>query len=191
MEIRSLALPSGYDASLNPRVTSFLAQMDDQLAALKKQTAGLTPAQLHWQPRPGANTMGMLIAHIAIVEVWWIQVAPRNTPEPEWESRLRELLGIGLDDDGMPLREGALPPERLRGKTIDEYVALLDRARALTHAELKNWNDAELSGTYSFRNRLNTREWTLYHALEHFSGHYGQILLLKHLSSDVASQTTA
>ncbi len=26
--------------------------------------------------------------------------------------------------------------------------------------------------------------WVLYHMLEHFSGHYGQILLLRHLYRD-------
>ena len=32
--------------------------------------------------------------------------------------------------------------------------------------------------------RILNGRWIYYHVLEHFAGHYGQILLLKHLRSD-------
>jgi len=33
----------------------------------------------------------------------------------------------------------------------------------------------ELADTYALRDRIISREWTVYHVLEHFSAHYGQI----------------
>lgn len=123
---RRLTSPGGYDATANPRITSFAAQLDDQLALLKKNTAGLETHHLEWQPHPGVNTVGMLLAHLAVV----------------------------------------------------------DAARAATHGELRKWRDTDLAGAFPLRDRSISREWSLYHVLEHFSGHHGQILLLKHLMRD-------
>src|SRR5438105_14961537 len=44
----------------------FLWQLDDQSRQLMEDTRGATPAQLGWQPAPGANTIRMLLAHIAL-----------------------------------------------------------------------------------------------------------------------------
>ena len=178
---RKLETPAGYDARNNPRIASFAAQLDDQLALLKKNTAGLEVRHLEWQLHPGMNTIGMLLAHLAIVDVWWLQAAPRLIVEAEAESLLRGVIGIGMDDDGLPAKADSLHPEPLQGKTLDDYFRMLDAARAASHAQLRQWRDADLEGDYTLRDRVISKEWTLYHALEHFSGHYGQILLLKHM----------
>jgi hypothetical protein len=61
---------------------------------------------------------------------------------------------------------------------------MVEAARATTDTELRGWRDADLASTYSFRDRLISREWTVYHVLEHFCAHHGQIQLLKHLMRD-------
>jgi hypothetical protein len=181
---RKLAVPEGYDPAANPRVASFAAQLDDQLTRLKKDTAELEVRHLEWQPHPGVNTAGMLIAHLAVVDVWWMRLAPRETPEAECDGIMREIIGISMDDDGLPLAAGGGHPKSLAGRTLADYVRMLDAARAVTHQELRQWRDAGLSGTFQLRDRVITREWTAYHVLEHFAGHYGQILLLKHWMRD-------
>ncbi len=181
---RRLATPEMYDAAANPRVSSFAAQLDDQFAALKKNIAGLETRHLEWQLHPGVNTIGMLLAHLAVVDVWWLQIAPRETPESEADGVMRGIIGISMDDDGLPLPAGGLHPASLDGKQLEEYLRMIDAARAASHAELRQWRDADLAGTYRLRDRVISREWTLYHVLEHFSSHHGQILLLKHFMSD-------
>jgi len=181
---RKLAIPEGYDASANPRVASFAAQLDDQLARLKKSVAALEPRHLEWQPHPGVNTIGMLLAHLAVVDIWWMRIAPREIPEGEWEAVTREIIGITMDEDGLPLAADGVHPASLRGKTLPDYVGMLDRARVATHGELRPWRDADLGTSYKLRDRLISREWTVYHVLEHFAGHYGQVLLLVHLLRD-------
>jgi hypothetical protein len=126
----------------------------------------------------------MLVAHLAVVDVWWMRIAPRETPEADHERITREIAGIGMDDDGLPLSPGGRHPSSLAGKTAQEYMRMEDAARAATHQELRAWRDTDLATTYSLRDRIISREWTVYHVLEHFCGHHGQILLLKHLMRD-------
>jgi uncharacterized damage-inducible protein DinB len=178
--IRSiLESPAGYAST---EVGSFLAQMDDQLRRLAESTRDLTPEELEWQPRPGTNTIGMLLAHLAIVEVFWTAIVVKREEHPQGEP----ILGIGMDDDGMPIPEEGLPPATLAGKDLAFYDDVLARARAYVKEASKDVTDSGLAreilrtradGTQRL---LNVR-WYYYHLLEHFAGHYGQVLLLRHL----------
>lgn len=181
---RKLIVPEGYDSSRNPRVASFAAQFEELTTRLKRDTADLETRHLEWQLRPGMNTIGMLLAHLAIVEIWWIRLAPHGPTPEESETAMKEILGIGGDDDGLPLAAGGRHPGTLAGKSLADYYRMLDAARATVHAELRTWQDSDLPVTYALRDRVISREWTVYHVLEHYAGHYGQILLLKHLMRD-------
>jgi uncharacterized damage-inducible protein DinB len=181
---RKLSTPVGYDFAANPRIASFAAQLDDQLALLKRNTAELETRHLEWQPHAGVNTVGMLLAHLAVVDMWWIRIAPHRLEQPDAEAVMKEALGISMDDDGLPLAAEGRHPAALAGKSLGDYLQMIDAAREVTHRELRQWRDADLAGTFSLRERNISREWTLYHVLEHFAGHHGQILLLKHFMRD-------
>jgi uncharacterized damage-inducible protein DinB len=159
----------------------FLAQLDDQSGRLGQDIAALTPAALAWQPAAGMNTIGMLLAHIAIVEVFWTQVGPLALTAYETES----VLGINIDDDGMPIDDGALPPAGLAGKPLSFYVDLLARARAYSRRAITGLADADLDRVILRTRRDGSQHecdmrWILYHMVEHYAGHYGQINLLAH-----------
>ena len=181
---RKLTIPDGYDAVANPRMASFAAELEDQMARLKKDVEGLDVRQLQWQPQLGVNTVGMLLAHLAVVDLWWLHLAPRQTPEAECDRIFNEVIGIGGDDDGLPLAADGAHPAALAGKHFTDYWTMLERAHAAAHAGLRQWKDAELQDTFQQRDRVITREWAVYHTIEHFCGHYGQILLLKHMMRD-------
>jgi len=185
MEPRKLHPVAGYQPSTQKIVSLFAAQFDDQLALLRQTVEKLTVTQLEWQPHPGINTVGMLLAHLAVVEVYWLTVAARQiSVEPEGDEVILRTIGIRGDDDGLPLKPDGKHPATLAGKTAADYLAMLDKARAAVHAELRTWDDAKLEQTFKGRTREITFMWTLYHVLEHFAGHFGQILLLKHLMRD-------
>ncbi len=182
MDNRTLPFPTGFDPHSQRQVGLFLAQLDDQLSLLREKVKNLTVAQLEWQPQPGVNTVGMLLAHIAIAEFFWIAVAVKEIPpEPDGDNMMKAQIGIHFDDDGLPLKPDATHPLTIKGKTAADYLEMIDRTRRIVHSELKNWRDGELDSTYLRGKRQVSRSWTLYHVLEHFSGHYGQILMLKHL----------
>ena len=171
-----LEAPAGYRSR---EVALFVAQMDDQSRRLAEDTRSLTPAELEWQPALGMNTVGMLLAHIAIVEVFWVQVGLERPFD------CTSLLGIGEWDDGLPLAAEGRPPETLRGKELDTFDDLLARARAHTKHSVADLTDADLDREVTRRKRDGTNEsfnlrWVFYHMLEHLAGHYGQVLLLRH-----------
>jgi len=161
----------------------FVAQLDEQLRLVKDATSALSPEDLMWQPAPGMNTIGMLLAHMAVAEVWWAKfVFGSAGPGTDVD----DVLGIHADDDGMPLPDGALPITGLNGKDIVFFHDLLDRAREHLKRMARERAPEDLEreirrerpdGTVRI---LNVR-WGWYHILEHFSGHRGQIQLLVHL----------
>jgi len=174
-----LEIPTEYRSK---EVGSFLAQMDDQTRRLTENTRDVTPEELAWQPKPGMNTIGMLLAHNAIVEVFWTLIALKREEKPMAEP----ILGINMDDDGMPIPEEGTPPANLAGKNIAFYDELLRKARVFLKETAKDVPDSDLEREVT-RTRpdgtqriINVR-WYFYHILEHFSGHYGQVLLLRHL----------
>lgn len=175
-------------------VASFFAQLDDQSQRMFRDLAGITPAELAWQPRPGRNTIGMLLAHCALVEAWWLIVARYDESADRWEERLEKAIGIDGDFDGMPLPKTARAPRRLAGWTLARYRALHDRARRFAKRSAAVWSDADLGREFrrvrrdGLVRRLNAR-WVLYHVLEHQAGHYGQMLLMRHEYADRRKRT--
>jgi hypothetical protein len=166
----------------SPEAASFLAQLDDLSSRMFADLRGLTSADLAFQLRPGTNTIGMLLVHCAGAEVHWLLTATTGTGDEP----IRKALGIGPDDDGMPLPEKGRPPAHLRGWTLADYRRLHDRARRFTRRALARMSPADVSrGKARLRwngekQVMNTR-WILYHVLEHQAGHYGQMLLLRHV----------
>ena len=173
---RILQAPAGVPVA---EIGSFLVQMDDQNRRLLEDTAGATVDELSWQSQPGMNTIGMLLAHIAIVEVFWLALANDATAD------CMSVLGIGEDDDGIPLAEDGAPPAALAGKDLAFFAELLQKARSNSYAIGRAWSAADLERRFQ-RTRKDGNTWTfnvrwvLYHVLEHLAGHYGQVNLLRH-----------
>jgi uncharacterized damage-inducible protein DinB len=162
-------------------VSVFVAQLDRLTSSMWEDISNMEEEELAWQPSPGMNTIGMLLAHIAIVEVYWIDTGVRGLDDSDTDA----VLGIGTDDDGMPIKAGAAPPVTLKGKDIAFYDVLLVKARAHTHAVAAQVRDEDLERAWERPSRgdsykINVR-WVWYHILEHLAGHYGQILMLRHM----------
>lgn len=174
-----LVPPPGYRST---EAGLFVAQLDDQSRRLTEDTRGLTVEALSWQPAPGMNTIGMLLAHNAIVEAFWIQAGVLGMKAPY---EIDGALGIGMDDDGMPIPEQGGHPATLAGKDLAFHDDLLARARRYVNQHVAALSDADLETRRSRTRRDGTHEsfnvrWVLYHLVEHFAGHYGQINLLAH-----------
>jgi len=167
---------SGFESDV---ASLYVAQLDDLLRRLRADVDDATPQQLEWQPAPGMNTAGMLLAHMAIAEVFWASVIGERAFVCE------EVLGMGADDDGMPCPEGGAPPPGLMGKPLSHFLDLLLKAREHTHKVVAPLTTADLTRPIEHRRRdgivtLNGH-WVLYHMVEHFGGHDGQVNLLLHL----------
>ena len=162
----------------DPVVDRFAAGLFDQHRQLEAVLArpGL---DFEWQPAPGRNSIGMLVAHIAIAEVWWLDVLPGGGGnDAEIDERVRARIGIATDDDGMPAKPDGAHPKALAGWTRENYLDLLSRTRACSREALATWRDADLERTVRSRERDIPRGWILYHVLEHVAQHGGQVSLL-------------
>lgn len=186
--VRSHILPlPGFRA---PEAGTFLAQLDDQLRLVKEATRDLTPEDLMWQPAPGMNTIGMLLAHMAVVEVFWTKFVLGGDPAAPVE----DVLGIDADGDGLPVPEGAPAFPPLNGKDLAFYHDLLDRSREFLKRTARERAPEDMEREIQ-RERpdgsvrsFNVR-WYYYHLLEHFSGHRGQIQLLVHMRRAARERT--
>ncbi len=96
---------------------------------------------------------------------------------------LEEHLGVG-SSAGMPLSEDGGHPDNLRGRDLGGYFDLLARDRSATHDLVENCDDASLDQTLGGPGMTFSHRWVLYHILEHFAAHFGQILSLLHSMRD-------
>ena len=179
------------DSFKSQQIGLFVAQLDDQNRRLLEDIHDITPAELEWQSAPGMNTIGMLLAHIAIVEAWWMHVGPLAKGSTEAAAEpLPGIIGLELKDDGMPIEKaGGQPPTNLAGRDLSFYEDILRKARSFTKETTVSLTDDDLDRTGSLKRRdgstgTYTVRWVLYHVLEHEAAHYGQISFIRHQYRD-------
>jgi uncharacterized damage-inducible protein DinB len=146
--------------------------------ALLLRIRSMSVAQLEWQIKPGCNTIGMLLAHIGVTEAYWLTVADLK-PEPTvLELKVKHIVGIGIDDDGIPIPATGSHPLMLQGKTAAEYSDLLRAAREHIYTISRNWTDDDLLSGFQWDGAETSLEWVICHVLDHSIHHAGQVAYL-------------
>lgn len=175
-----LETPPGY-ASV--QVARFVWQLDEQSRRLADDLEDIAVEELHWQPAPGMNTIGMLLAHIAFAEVHLAQVGLLG----ETTGHAHDVIGIREEDEGLPLPPDGRPPAALEGKPYAFFTEALERARVHTRRVAATLTDADLERIVTRPRpdgqslRIFNLGWVLYHMLEHEAGHHAQINLVRSL----------
>lgn len=173
VESRIVPVPGFRSREVAVKVAEIVAVHD----LLRDAVQGLSAEQLGHQSAPGRNTLGMLIAHIAVAETHLGQVGLVGDPS----GHVQDVLGIREDDDGLPLPVDGKPPAALEGRDLPFFLELLRRAEAHTRAACEPLTDEILAheivrpprpdGTQ----RVFDRRWILLHMVEHAASHLGQI----------------
>jgi uncharacterized damage-inducible protein DinB len=190
MKPLTLPAPDGYASGTSPVIRTTAAQLDALLASLTARIRDLPPEALEWQLRPGTNTIGMLLAHLAVCEAYWVEVVGRGIEsESEADRIVLDVVGIRMEEDGMPLAADGAHPSSLAGKSGADYLEMLARARSATHRSLRQWDDRDLEETRRVDGREVSLAWLLYHLVEHFSHHLGQIAQLASLRRRIEGAT--
>jgi uncharacterized damage-inducible protein DinB len=127
----------------------------DYLAAIERSVAPLTDAQVWWRPNEASNSIGNLILHLSGNVRQWIVGGVGQQPNV----RNRQLE---FDE-----RE-AMPKERL----LARLRTVLDEADAV----LASLTEAGLTEPREIQGHDTTVLKAIYHVVEHFSTHTGQIL---------------
>jgi hypothetical protein len=158
----------------------FLAQLEDLHADLEKAIRDAGVEEIGWQVQPGANTIGMLVTHVALSQVHLVDIGVRMMET----SDLQGTLGMDEMADGMPLPPDGMPPAHLTGRTAEELIALLEKARGHAAHFLAGIAEPDLDRRSEREPKSGTRyvfnvRWMLYHMVEHLSAHLGQVQLLR------------
>lgn len=158
-----------------------VAEITEVHEQIVRAASGLGASQLAWQQAPGRNTLGMLLAHIAVAEVHIGFVVLKA----ERGSDIHSVLGITMEDDGMPLPAEGSPPSAITGQPWPFFADLLERALAHTRSACLLLDDAMLAAEIvrpprpDGSVRVFDRRWGLHHMVEHAAQHLGQLQVLR------------
>jgi len=128
--------------------------LDEHWPRLSQCACSLTEEQLWWRPNDSSNSIGNLLLHLNGNVGQWI-VAAFNRKQ---DARDRPLE--------FSTREGATAAELLArlAATVEEAGATLARL-----------SEADLLATYEIQGYTATGLYAIFHCIEHFASHYGQI----------------
>ncbi|MGI8924908.1 MAG: DinB family protein [Fimbriimonadales bacterium] len=123
-----------------------------------------------WQPVPGGHSIGGIILHIAITEVFWFERFALDIPWDPEEVNLLMAEEIDVDEWRWPV-----PPRQ----PISWYFELQDRIRTRMLESIKRWPPADTAKEHDGRQR--TMRWVLGHVIQHEAYHGGQAVLINRL----------
>ena len=142
--------------------TSRKLLFDQHWPRIKTCVESLTTEQIWWRPNEASNSIGNLLLHLNGNVSQWI-VTSFNHGEDK-RNRPAEFAA----------KEGGTAKELLDrlGATLDEAAQVLDRL-----------TPAELLAKYEVQGYHTNGVYVVYHVVEHFGMHYGQIAYITKLLS--------
>jgi uncharacterized damage-inducible protein DinB len=126
-------------------------------AKLRAALAAIPADRLWWRPHPSANSAGNLVLHLAGNVRQWV------------------VSGIGGAPD---VRERDAEFAATGGWDHARLLAHLDAACADAVAVIDALDAETLAASRTIQGRETTVFVALYHVVEHFSGHVGQVILI-------------
>lgn len=143
-------------------VTLFLEQsrkalFDECWPRMRKTVEGLSEEQLWWRPNEASNSIGNLLLHLSgNVRQWIVTSFNRREDQRNRPAEFAEKAGGPANE--LLARLGA---------TLDEAAAVLSRL-----------TEADLLAPMDIQGYHTTGLAAVYHVVEHFAMHYGQILYI-------------
>lgn len=134
--------------------------LDEYWPRLRTCVASLTEEQVWWRPNEASNSVGNLILHLNGNVNQWLVTSFNQRND------VRNRPAEFAEREGMPT---ALLLQQLSG-TLQEASAILARL-----------TDADLLSTFEIQGYRVTGLHAVYHVVEHFGLHYGQIVYITKL----------
>lgn len=145
----------------------------DARATTRRYIKDITQHELDWQPYPGWNTVGALLAHIIACDNYFtIAFIEKRQMTPTEEAALLPALDLGEH------------VKDLKGKTLDFYLEELIKSHGLITSAVKKLSKEELlERRFDAYDKVQGSDlaWTLYHKAEDEVHHRGQISILRKL----------
>ena len=120
---------------------------------------GLDPAQLRWQPSPGANSLGVILVHLGLSERLWLRaIGAGERMDMAWRARMFEL------------------PESWG---VEEAVAFYRQESSRADAVLAQ--EPSLDAPSRGDLRPTTFRWAVFHLIEETARHVGHMDITREL----------
>ena len=151
-----------------PHMSRLVSMMHYARRTTLEMVRHLSTEELDLLPDPDGNSIGMLLEHMAAVEVLYQRLTfeGRELNETELE---RWLPGLDL---------GKLGRERIRGQPIRSYLNTLEEVRAQTLEQFRQRDDAWLHTEFPWWGQTGNHYFCWFHVFEDEINHRGQIRLL-------------
>jgi len=156
--------------SLHPEFSKLVSMMNYARYTTMQAVEDLTMEELDYLYDEEANSIGMLLYHMAAVEFYY-QIHTFEDREPTEAELERWLPGLELE---------ALGREEIKGKSIEFYIDTLQEVRSKTIETFQSLPDEWLFKTTDFwydKQANNYFKW--FHVFEDEINHRGQIRLIK------------
>jgi uncharacterized damage-inducible protein DinB len=155
----------------SPRMAELIVMMSYARETTLREVRNLSQNDLDAHPHGFTNSIGMLLEHMAAVEVWYQVFTFENRKFNEAEAK-RWHAGLDL---------GEINKENIKGHDTNYYLSNLKEVREQTLSEFAKRTDDwlyEETEWYENENANNYFKW--FHVFEDEINHRGQIRLLKH-----------
>lgn len=139
------------------RSREYLSARGSYFPRIEKAVAQLAPGDLWWRPNQASNSVGNLLLHLAGNLRQWV------------------VHGVGGSAD---VRERQAEFEADAGTSAHELLGRLRAAAEEAGAVLETLDPARLAQPVVIQGMETTVLGAIYHAVEHFSMHTGQILYI-------------
>ncbi len=152
--------------------------VEDARVTTLQRVDGISIEELHWQYRPGWNSIGALLSHIIAIEHYFRIVFIEG----------RELTEAENDRWAAALDMGEHVPKLITGEPLQAYIARLAESRKLLLQALRSLSFERFSArmtAYDPKAGSNLA-WILYHMAEDEVHHRGQMSLIRKLYRETA-----
>ena len=158
----------------SPTFGHLVSMMDYARVTTLEEVEGLSIEEVDFLVHDEANSIGMLLAHMAAVErIYQIVTFERRDPTVEEE----EALAAGLE-------RGEKGRAAFKGFPLEHYLAGLQAAREDTYCKFRTLSDEWLfEQTNWWWNEPGNNYFKWFHVLEDELNHRGQIRMIKKLYS--------
>jgi uncharacterized damage-inducible protein DinB len=139
-------------------LSTYYKGWDNYQDLMTKAIAPLSAEQLTLRAAPHLRSIGVITAHIISARVWWF-----HNIMGEGSSDLAPM--VDWDEDDAPARSAT------------ELVGGLEATWQMIKNVLALRTPADLDQTFSRRNELVSRQWIIWHVIEHDLHHGGELSL--------------
>jgi uncharacterized damage-inducible protein DinB len=144
---------------------AFLAEsrrylLKEYLPKIRRSLEGLTPEDIWWRPNPESNSIGNLLLHLAGNARQWV------------------VAGVGEQPD---VRKRQEEFDQVARRSGPELLAHLEETLEVVDGVLAGLTEPDLEEERIIQGFAVTVLQAIYHVVEHFSMHTGQIIYLSKL----------